>query len=132
MAKINCTHPLKMNINYGKPQKWHSEKLNLLMNPLRERYKKTYEQVGLDVRAARRLASQQEDSETVESICGELLSIVAAMPPTVKPFHKTSNETWGEFDWVSYFSKFQKDLKEDFQYVRDDHWLMGDCSDEDL
>ena len=25
-----------------------------------------------------------------------------------------------------------KEEKEDYQYVRDDHWLMGDCEDEDL
>ena len=25
-----------------------------------------------------------------------------------------------------------KEEKEDYQYVRDDHWLMGDCEDKDL
>ena len=26
----------------------------------------------------------------------------------------------------------KEEKKEDYQYVRDDHWLMGDCEDKDL
>tara|TARA_B100000945_G_scaffold292051_1_gene267030 strand:- start:4735 stop:4965 length:231 start_codon:yes stop_codon:yes gene_type:complete len=45
---------------------------------------------------------------------------------------KTDQQIFKSIFDQTIFEPPEEETKEDYQYVRDDHWLMGDCEDEDL